>query len=111
DAPPHAPVLAAHEGAACPQVVAAQRLVEAADRVQAEQLADDEHVQRDLKATGGGPAAPRPPPPPGPRRPPGSALVVAHQRVAATVDVDAVDHPPDEDALLAVSQLQRRQRV
>ena len=96
---------ALEEHAAGPQILAPQRLVEAGDRLASQQLADDQHVQRHLQAAVDAPASALVL---GPR---GAALVVAHHRAAVAVDVDAVDHAPQQHRVVTVAELQRRQRV
>ena len=77
----------AHDPAGA-DVPVADRLVERADRLEPEQLAHGERVERDLQ-----------PPVLRPARAglDHAALVVAHQRAAGGVDVDPVDAPGDAD--------------
>ena len=89
------------QAARAPVVVAAQRLVEAADRLEAEQLRQREQVEADLQARVLEPLGLR-------RR--ALALVVVDDRLAAVgADVDAVDAALQ--AQLAAGQLGRPQRV
>ena len=87
------------------QVVAPQRLVEAAGRLELGELADHQHVERDLELAIDAPARDRVF---GSRR---AALVVADHGGSVGGDIDPVDRAAHQHALAVGAQGQRRQRV
>src|SRR5664279_2891840 len=102
--PGGADLTSGHEHPPAPEIIAAQLLVEAGHRIQAGQLAHGDQIERHLETLIGRPAGH------GPVTAGSAALVVTDERMAAAIDVDAVDHASDPDAIRPVAELQRGQR-